>query len=149
MKLEIPRPLKAEHDELHTELAAAAKAGGRTGEAARAVADVLHPHFLKEEAYALPPLGLLASLAQGRVGCQMADVLEMTDKLERELPTMIAEHKKIVAALKKLVDAANAEKKPEIARLADKLMLHADTEEKVSYPTALLIGHYVRAKLTA
>jgi hypothetical protein len=40
------------------------KEGGKVGEAAKAVANVLHPHFEKEEEYALPPLGLLSCLAR-------------------------------------------------------------------------------------
>lgn len=149
MKFEIPRPMKIEHDELHAELVKATKAGGRTGDAARAVASVLHPHFVKEEEYALPPLGLLAKLIEGDVELEMADVLKMTDKLEAELPQMLAEHKDIVAALSRLVDAAKDENRPEIAQFAEKLMAHAQTEEQVSYPTALLIGRYVKSKLSA
>lgn len=49
MELQIPPSLKAEHEELHGDLARATKAGGRTGEAAKAVAKLMHPHFIKEE----------------------------------------------------------------------------------------------------
>ncbi len=147
MKFEIPAPLKAEHDELHADLVKATTAGGRTGEAAKAVAKVLHRHFVKEEQYALPPLGLLTSLAQGRFEAEMADVLQMTDKLEAELPTMLAEHREIVGALTRLIGEATAENRPEIAHFAEKLMLHAQAEEQVSYPAALLIGRYVKSKL--
>jgi hypothetical protein len=73
----------------------------------------------------------------------------MTDRLEAELPTMLSEHKQIVAALKRLIEAANAENKPDIVHFAEKLMLHAQTEEEVSYPTALLVGRYVKSKLAA
>jgi Hemerythrin HHE cation binding domain len=149
MKFEIPQPMKLEHDELHEALVGATKAGGQTGEAAKAVAKVLHPHFVKEEEYALPPLGLLPALAQGKVEPAMAEVLAMTDKLEAELPQMLAEHKQIVAALEKLVAAAKAEDKPDVADFAAKLILHAQTEEQVAYPTALLIGRYVKVNLTA
>lgn len=149
MKFEIPKPMKIEHDELHADLVKAAKAGGQTGEAAKAVAKVLHNHFVKEEEYALPPLGLLVALSQGKFETSMADVLKMTDKLEAELPTMLSEHKDIVAALKKLTEAAKAENKPDIVHFAEKLMLHAQTEEQVAYPTALLIGRYVKSKLAA
>jgi hypothetical protein len=55
MKFEIPRPLKAEHDQLQSDLVEATRAGGRTAEAAKAVAKLLHPHFLKEEECAWPP----------------------------------------------------------------------------------------------
>ena len=149
MKFEIPKAMKTEHDELHADLVKATKAGGRTGEAAKAVAKVLHGHFVKEEEYALPPLGLLVALSQGKLEPDMAEVLKMTDKLEAELPTMLSEHKDIVAALTKLIEAATAENKPEVVHFAEKLMLHAEMEEQVAYPTALLIGRYIKAKLAA
>jgi len=147
MKLTVPQSMKAEHDGLHAELEKATKAGGRVGDAAKVVARLLHPHFVKEEEFALPPLHLLVALSQDKIEPEMADVLAMTDKLEGELPRMLAEHKDIVAALEKLIEAAVAEKKPEQARLAEKLVLHARTEEQVSYPAAILIGRYLKLKL--
>lgn len=44
----------------------------------------MHSHFLKEEDYALPPLGLLGALSEGRFEPAMADVLSMTDKFMAE-----------------------------------------------------------------
>lgn len=145
--LQVPQPLETEHHELHAELAKATTAGGKVGAAAKAVAKVLHPHFLKEEEYALPPLGLLSALAAGTVTPDMANVLVMTDKLKADLPQMLAEHKAIVAALDKLVAAARAEKHPEYVRFAEQLKLHAQTEEQVLYPAAILVGEYVKLRL--
>lgn len=147
MPLRVPMSLKAEHDELHAELAQATKAGGRTGQAAQAVARVMHAHFEKEEEYALPPLGLLVDLAKGKLESGMSAALKMTDKLEAVLPAMLSEHKDIVAALNQLIDAANAESKPEYVDFAKKLMAHAKMEEEVSYPTALLVGRYLKATI--
>jgi len=149
MNFQIPPTLKAEHEELHGELASASKAGGRSGEAAKAVAKLMHPHFVKEGEYALPPLGLLSALSKGKLEFGMAEVLNMTDKLEAALPQMLAEHKDIVTALQRLVEAAKAEDKPEYVHFAEKLMAHARTEEEVSYPTALLIGRYLKSALPA
>jgi hypothetical protein len=59
--------MKKEHEELHSELEKATREKGAVGEAAKAVAKVLHPHFVKEEEYAMPPLGLLALLAEGNI----------------------------------------------------------------------------------
>jgi hypothetical protein len=142
----IPAPLKEEHEELHADLVKATKSGGRTAEAAKAVAEALHPHFVKEEEYAMPPLGLLVDLAQGKLDPAMLNVLTMTDRLEAELPIMLEEHKAVVAALMKLTAAADAENKPEVARFAEKLILHAQTEEQVLYPAALLVGRYLKAR---
>lgn len=147
MTFTIPNPLKLEHEELHAELATATRAGGEVGEAAKAVAKVLHDHFVKEEEFALPPLGLLSSLARGDVGEELSSVIGMTDRLKAELPKMLEEHKVVVVALKDLIAAAEAEKKPEHGRFAEKLMLHAQTEEEVLYPAAILVGEYLKLKL--
>lgn len=144
--LKIPEALKLEHEELHADLARAIGAGGKTGEAAKAVAKVLHPHFVKEEEYALPPLGLLPSLARNEAAADMRAALAMTDKLKAELPGMLAEHRAIVAALKGLSEAAMKEGKPEHAHFAEKLILHAQTEETVLYPASILVGEYLKLK---
>ncbi len=146
MEFKTPQSLKLEHEELHSQLAGATKVKGPIGEAAKAVAKIMHPHFLKEEEYALPPLGLLPFLAGGKVSPDMRDVLVMTDRLKADLQEMLEEHKAIVSALKKLSDVAKEENKIEYAQFAEKLMLHAQTEEEVSYPTAILIGEYVKLK---
>lgn len=62
MELKIPESLEAEHEELHEQLYKGIVEAGKVGEAPKAIADVLHPHFEKEEEYALPPPGLLSSL---------------------------------------------------------------------------------------
>jgi hypothetical protein len=41
-----------------------------------------------------------------------------------------------VAAVQALIAAAQAESRPEFVRFAEKLMLHARTEEEVLYPAA-------------
>jgi hypothetical protein len=147
MTPKIPESLKLEHEELHADLVRATKAGGKTAQAAKAVAKVLHPHFVKEEEFALPPIGLLASLARGKVNPTMASVLTMTDRLRAKLPEMLREHKAVITALKRLTAAAKREKKSVHARFAEKLMLHAKTEEEVLYPAAILVGEYLKLKL--
>jgi hypothetical protein len=87
MDIRIPEPLKLEHQELHEELVRATKASGRIGEAAKAVAAVLHPHFVKEEEYALPPLGLLSALATGSATPPTDEVLTMTSTTALEPET--------------------------------------------------------------
>lgn len=147
MELQVPSSLKKEHEELHAELVQATREPGQVGEAARGVAAALHAHFEKEEEFALPPLGLLGSLAQGQISPQMSDVLAMTSRLKAELPKMLEEHQAVVAALRKLTAAAQADGKPQYVRFGEKLSLHARTEEEVLYPTAILIGEYLGLKL--
>jgi hemerythrin HHE cation binding domain-containing protein len=147
MRFTVPPSIKQEHDELHADLVTATKAGGRTGEAARTVAKLLHPHFVKEEQYALPPLGMLVDLTQGVADPEMLEVLAMTDKLKADLRNMLEEHQAIVGALKALVSTATEEKHAETADFARRLMHHAMIEEQVMYPAALLVGEYVRLRL--
>lgn len=147
MRFEIPKPLQAEHEELHASLVRATKEPGAVGEAAREVARLLHPHFVREEQFALPPLALLAELARGGVTPGMAEVLPMTQRLKAELPAMLAEHEQIVGALGKLRAAARASGLAEYERFAEALELHAQTEERVLYPAAILVGEHVERTL--
>lgn len=147
MDFKIPEPLKVEHEELHAELVALTKSPGKVGEAARNVAALLHPHFVKEEEYALPPLGLLATIARQGVTPEMRAVLTMTERLKKDLPEMLAEHQRVVGALEKLAAEGRVEKRPDAERFAQKLRVHAETEEHVLYPAAILVGEYVRARL--
>lgn len=143
----IPESLKVEHRELHEELAALVKSGGKTGEAAQAVERALAPHFTKEEEYALPPLGLLKPLADGKVSPDMHPVVEMAARLTSDLPQMLDEHKAIVKALDQLASAGRAERNDAALQFADKLTLHARNEEEVLYPAAILAGEYVKLKM--
>jgi hypothetical protein len=63
--------MEKEHEELHAEPRKATTAGGATGRIAKRLAGVVHPYFVKEEDFALPPLGLLPSLSKGKVTSNM------------------------------------------------------------------------------
>jgi hypothetical protein len=147
MEFTIPLPLQHEHEALHERLREATQAGGDVGEAAKTLARLMHPHFVKEDQIALPPLCLLAPLARGEWSVEMADVLVLTDQLEAELPQMLAEHQTIVAALNKLSEAAESASRTEIVTFAAALVEHARTEEEVMYPAAVLVGQLVRHRL--
>jgi len=60
---------------------------------------------------------------------------------------MLEKHQAIVTAFEKPIDAAKQEKKVEHVRFAEISMLHAQNEEQVSYPTAILISEYLKLKL--
>lgn len=146
-EFKIPGSLAAEHAELHEQLEAASRSGGVTAEAARKVEERLAEHFKKEEEYALPQLGLLGELAKGNVSPEMKRAVEMSDKLKAEMPQMMAEHKAIVEALDGLAAAATKENKPDVVHFTEKLKMHAQNEEEVLYPAAILIGDFLRLRL--
>jgi Hemerythrin HHE cation binding domain len=147
--LAIPPAMQAEHDAIHRRLARATAAPGRTGEAARALAKVLHPHFVREEQIALPPLGLLAPLARDEFTPEMPAVLPMVDSLRAELPRMLEEHKTIHAAAARLAEVARLESNAEVEDLAITLAAHAGAEEQLFYPAAVLVGEVVRSRAAA
>ena len=145
-QIRIPESMRMEHEEIHSELERITRMPGRIGAAARELAAVLHPHFVREEQIALPPLGLLEPLARGEFTPGMRAVLPMTDSLRTELPRMLEEHKAIRAATLRLRDAAQAERNAEVERFAATLAQHARSEEELFYPAAVLVGDVVRSR---
>jgi len=143
MGMAIPSSLKHEHGELLAELDAATKAAGNTGEAAREVARLLRPHFKKEEEFALPPLGLLETLAHGAMPEDADAAAALAGRFAEEISTMLGEHKVIGAAVQRMYDAASQEQRPDLGRFARQLMLHARMEEEIYYPATLVIGEYL------
>jgi hypothetical protein len=146
--LSVPPAIKTEHEHLHHELEAAIASGGKTGAQARKVAAVLLPHFHEEEAYAMPPLGLLESLARTQPveETQARQAIEMADRLRQEYGKMLKEHQALTVELRALAAAAREEAKPDQARFAEQLIVHAQNEEQVLYPATLVIGEYLKLR---
>lgn len=142
----IPASIVSEHQALHAQLAKAVRAGKQTGAAAKQVEKLLTPHFSKEEQFAMPPLGLLSGLAAGTRPDDPVRVIEMTERLKAEMPTMLSEHQAIAAAAQRLRKAALNERKHEAAQFADALIAHAMQEEQILYPSAILVGEYLKLK---
>ena len=145
--LTIPQSLQTEHEEIHKALVEATRAPGRVGAAAKELAAVLDPHFERENQIALPPLGLLAPLAAGETPAGLQEALAMTDALRKELPRMLEEHKRIRAATEKLRTAAREEKASVHEHFAEALLSHAQTEEEILYPAAILVGDIIRSRM--
>ena len=145
--MKIPASVRLEHAALHTELADVSLETGPVGEAARELARLMHPHFLREDEYATPPLGLLARLARDEITPDMADALPLIARLKDEMPLMLEEHRAIKGALRNLEALAAAEGKADIVEFARRLALHAQSEEEVLYPAAILVGHYLKLKI--
>jgi hypothetical protein len=101
---------------------------------------------VREEQIALPPLGLLAPLSRGEFTPEMREVLPMTDALRAELPRMLSEHKAIRSATVRLGEAAKTAGNAAVEDLAQTLKVHAQSEEEIFYPAALLVGELVRAR---
>jgi hypothetical protein len=147
MELKTPTPLTTEHQSLMSGLNQARHLGGQVGKAADRVARLMQSHIAREEEFALPPLGLLQKLADDRCEPPMMDAVTLAERLEKELPNLLAEHRMIIAALEELMAAATKEGHLQMAGFAEKMMLHTREEELVTYPAAILVGKYVKLRL--
>ncbi|HTP94897.1 MAG TPA: hemerythrin domain-containing protein [Burkholderiales bacterium] len=147
MLLVTPGSLKTEHAELRATLARAVRESGPIGAAARELNDLLQPHLAKEDLFALPPLALLPYLAEGQVIASMADAVALAGQLKNRLDELLREHRDIQAALHRLIEAARADDRVEYAEFAYRLINHAQMEDQVLYPAAILVGEFLKLKL--
>lgn len=147
MRLKIPGPIKNEYEELYAKLHDATKVSGDIGKAATLAYRSLEKHFRKDQEFALPPLSLLPSIADGSVDTEMRHVHNLTDKLKEQLPQMLRDLEIATRELEHLADVADIEQMPEYADLARQMIRFAETEEHILYPASLLVGEYVKTKL--
>ena len=142
MPLQVPVSLKSAHEGLYAALKRAMREPGRSGEAARRVMQVMDGHMMREEKFALRPLGLLRALVHGETPAELAEAAELVQNLKTEMPQMIDEHRQIAELLRLFAREAQTEGKHEYVELAEDLIQHAHLEEDVLYPAALLVGKY-------
>lgn len=142
MPLKVPDSLKNSHDGLHVGLKRAMREPGRTGDVARRIMQIMDGHMLREEKFALRPLGMLKELGRGETPADLAEAGRLAQGLKSEMAQMVAEHRQIAELLHELAREAEAEGKPDYVQLAEEMILHAQLEEDVLYPAALLVGEY-------
>src|SRR5919204_624577 len=147
MRIPIPPSLILEHAELHDFLVIAEHEPGPVGDEMRRVARLLEPHMRKEEAFALPPLGLLARLARGECHAEMMEVLAHTDWLRNNLPILLSEHHVIRAAIERFLACARTAGRTDCFEFAEKLIHHLRLEEEVLYPATILLGELLKLRL--
>jgi iron-sulfur cluster repair protein YtfE (RIC family) len=142
MGMQVPDSLKSGHQAIQAALKRATAEPDPLGETARAIARIMSGHMMREEKFALRPLGLLKALARGETPAELAEVAKLSNALRLEMPQMIDEHRQIAEALHALARNAEAAGKPEYVALAEEMLLHAHLEEVVLYPAAILVGKY-------
>lgn len=133
-----------EHEELHSELRKTTRLPGAVGKAAKHVAEVLHPHFEKENEIALPIIGVARELGEGKVSNDFSRAAELFERFRPEYENMLKEHVEIVAALGTLEAAAKRAKNKGVLNFARKLKLHAKVEEDLTYPAILMAGKLLK-----
>ena len=148
MPLTTPQSLLHEHQKLHDDIARAAHLPGAIGQAADRVARILQTHVRKEEAYALPPLGMINdALKPAPDPAQSRELVLLADELQTHMKDMLAEHRMLMAALQEFVTATREAGRVDLAEVAVRLLAHIRLEEEVIYPAALMLGQYLKLKL--
>jgi len=147
MPLGIPEVMGEEHEELHSELRKATKISGPVGKAAKHVAEILHPHFERENELALPVIGIARELAEDRTIPDFIKALELSEKFKTEYQKMLHEHKEIVEALAELEKAAKRARKPATIAFTKRLRMHAKMEEELTYPAVLMVGKLLKQRM--
>lgn len=142
MALNVPQSLQGGHASLRAVLKQAMREEGPLGDVARRLGEVIDGHMLREEMYALRPLGILQLLARGETPSELAEAQHLSEDLRRALPQMLDEHRQVAELVPLLARAAEAAGKPQFVAFAEDLLLHARLEEDVLYPAALLVGRY-------
>ena len=144
MPFGIPASMIEEHEELHSELKKMIRMRGAVGKKAKHVAEVLHPHFVKENELALPIIGVIRELGENKSSQDYSKAAELFGRFRLEYESMLKEHVEIVAALEELEAAGRSAKNLAVLEFAHKLKLHAKTEEDLTYPAVLMAGRLLR-----
>ena len=143
MPLSAPPSMESEHQEIWQLLTTVQQLSGKTGSIAENLATDLKTHIDKEESLALPLLGILRDLANGKLANATAKrAAETYAKFKKEYPGMLHGHKELAKVLDRLKKTGAEEGHLTAVRFAEKLAKHSQEEEEVLYPAALLAGMF-------
>ncbi len=150
MPLSAPPAMEKEHEEIWQLLLRVQHLSGKTGSIAERLAKDLKIHIDKEESFALPLLGILRDIADGKLKngvAKRASLLGST--FEKEYPGMLHGHRELYKILERLKKVGAEEGHLTAVRFAEALEAHSKHEEEVLYPAAIVAGRVAsgRAKL--
>lgn len=143
MELKVPQAIRLEHVEMREQLYALTKENSDLGVAARDVMELFYMHAAKEEERVLPALEVLPALAEGKITDSMRSLKQIADDLRGGLyGELFEDHKAIVASLKNISQSALAQGRKELVKFVERFILHAQMEEEILYPAALVTAEY-------
>ena len=141
MPLLAPPSMEKEHQDIWQLFMGVQNLPGKTGTLAEKLAKGLKAHIDKEESLALPLLGILRDLADGRLNASTAKRASLiSSKFEKEYPGMLRGHKELYKLLERLREVGDKEGHLTAIRFAFLVEKHSQEEEEVLYPAAILAG---------
>ena len=150
MPLSAPASLEKEHQEIWQLLMGVQNLSGKTGSIAEKLAMDLKGHIDREESLALPLLGILRDLVNGKLtNASARRASSIYVKFEKEYPGMLHGHKELYKMLERLKRVGAEEGHLTAVRFAEALEKHSQEEEEVLYPAALLAGRIAAKQVKA
>ena len=141
MPLSAPASMEKEHQKIWQLLMSVQNLPGRTGSVAEKLAKDLKAHIDKEESLALPLLGILRPLVNGKLSRASAKrASSLYSQFEKVYPGMLHGHKELYRVLERLKKVGAEEGHLTAIRFAEALEKHSREEEDVLYPAAILAG---------
>ena len=141
MPLSAPLSLEKEHEEIWQLLLRLQHLSGKTGSIAERLAKGLKTHIDNEESLALPLLGILRDIADGKLKSGVAKRASLlSSRFEKEYPGMLHGHRELRKFLERLKKVGAEEGHLTAVRFAEALEAHSKQEEEVLYPAAIVAG---------
>ena len=147
--VQVPQSIRLQHEQILSRLDHFAQ--GKDDESAAAAhkaATFLKEHYAKEEQFMLPPLGLLSRIAKGEVSRDMEPAVAMADRTKSALRDFENDHIKITSLMNDLIEVGKRKKNDELVRLATRVAAQSLNDIEVNQPTAVVIGDYLRQRLS-
>ena len=150
MPLSAPTSMENEHQKIWQLLMGVQNLSGKTGSVAEKLANDLKAHIDREESLALPLLGILRDLVDGKLTNASAKrASSLYVKFEKEYPDMLHGHKELYKMLERLKKVGAEEGHLTAVRFAEALERHSQEEEEVLYPAAILAGRTAAKQVKA
>ena len=118
---QVPQSIRVQHDQIMTRLATFAKHQDPVGATASKALAVLKAHYAKEEAFVLPPLGLLPRIAKGEFSKDMEPAIAMADRTRAASSEFQKDHIEITSLMNDLIEAGTKTHNDELVRLATRV----------------------------
>jgi len=145
--LQVPQSIRLQHRQIIDRLATLAAGKGPAAAPAQKALVFLKDHYAKEEAYVLPPLGLLPRLAKGDISKDMEPAIALADRAKAASADLQNDHIRITALMNELVEAGRKTADDELVRFATRVANQSLSDMEVAHPAAILIGDYLRLRL--
>ena len=118
-----------------------------SGSAATKALVIVRAHYAKEEAFVLPPLGLLPFITKGEISKDMEPAIAMGARVRATLAEFQKDHIEITSLMNELIEAGTKTHDDELVRLATWVASQSLTHIEVLMPASIMIGDYLRQRL--